>query len=110
MLAALSALANPLRLRVIAALAPGRNHVSQLARDLQISRPLLYLHLQKLEGAGLVSGQLELSPDGRAMKYFEVSHFALNLTPESIRASVETLSMPAQEEPPTPISEPGGPT
>ena len=32
------------------------------------SRPLLYMHLDRLEKAGLVTGQLELSDDGKAMK------------------------------------------
>ena len=68
LLAALSALANPHRLRIIAALAGG--NISQIARDLEMSRPLLYLHLQKLEAAGLVEGSLELSTDGKAMKCF----------------------------------------
>jgi predicted ArsR family transcriptional regulator len=40
-------------LRIVAALTKdGRNYVSQLARELGISRPLLHLHLQKLEEAG----------------------------------------------------------
>jgi hypothetical protein len=44
LLATLAALANPHRLRVIAALAGGgRTYVSQLARDIGISRPLLHL-------------------------------------------------------------------
>ena len=56
MLAMLAALANPHRLRIIAALeSSGRNYVSQLAREIGISRPLLHLHLQKLEGVGLVT-------------------------------------------------------
>src|SRR5215216_1316759 len=81
LLAALAALANPHRLRIVAALAGGRNYVSQLARDLEMSRPLLHLHLQKLEAAGLVVGSLELSEDGKAMKYFDLVPFALELTP-----------------------------
>ena len=52
MLRMLAALANPHRLRVIAALAGGRNYVSQLARQLEMSRPLLHMHLQRLEAAG----------------------------------------------------------
>ena len=35
----LSALGNAQRLRIMAALVPGRNYVSQLARELQMSRP-----------------------------------------------------------------------
>ena len=88
----LAALANPLRLRIMAALAPGRNYVSQLARELGISRPLLYLHLRQLEGAGLVAGTLELSPDGKAMKYFEVAPFVLQLTPTVIAEAATTLT------------------
>ena len=37
------------------------------ARRLGTSR-LLYMHLDRLEKAGLVTGQLELSDDGKAMK------------------------------------------
>lgn len=66
--------------------------MSQLARDLGMSRPLLHLHLQKLEAAGLVVGQLELSDDGKAMKYFEVAPFAYSLTPEEISKAVKTLT------------------
>jgi DNA-binding transcriptional ArsR family regulator len=93
LLARLAALANPHRLRIIATLADGgRNYVSQLARELGISRPLLHLHLQKLEDAGLVTSQLELSQDGKALNYFEASPFSLELTPASIAAAAGTLS------------------
>jgi DNA-binding transcriptional ArsR family regulator len=71
--------ANPLRLRVIAELSGGRVHVSELARRLGISRPLLYMHLDRLEKAGIVTGHLELSEDGKAMKYFELAPFELRL-------------------------------
>ena len=89
----LAALANPHRLRVIAALAGGgRNYVSQLARDIGISRPLLHLHLAKLEEAGLVASRLELSPEGKALNFYEVSRFALCLTPAAIARSAHSLS------------------
>lgn len=88
----LATLANPHRLRVVAALSRRRNYVSQLARELGISRPLLQAHLRKLEAAGLVSAHLEISSDGKAMKFYEVSPFTLNLTPETIAAAVLTLS------------------
>ncbi|TFW16620.1 ArsR/SmtB family transcription factor [Duganella callida] len=93
LLAALSALSNPHRLRVVAALASGgRNYVSQLAREIGISRPLLHLHLQKLEQAGLVTSQMELSADGKALNYFEAADFAIELTPAQIAAAATTLS------------------
>jgi predicted transcriptional regulator len=88
----LATLANPHRLRVVAALSHRRNYVSQLARELGISRALLQAHLRKLETAGLVSAQLEFSSDGKAMKYYEVTPFVLHLTPETIAAAVLTLS------------------
>jgi DNA-binding transcriptional ArsR family regulator len=84
----LTAVANPLRLRVIAELAEGRVHVSELARRLGISRPLLYMHLDRLEKAGIVTGHLELSEDGKAMKYFELVPFELRLTAEVITEAV----------------------
>ena len=84
----LTAVANPLRVRVIAELAEGRVHVSELARRLGISRPLLYMHLDRLEKAGIVTGHLELSEDGKAMKYFELAPFELRLTAEVITEAV----------------------
>lgn len=93
MLATLAALDNPHRLRIIAALqSGGRNYVSQLARELGISRPLLHLHLQKLEGAGLVTSQMELSPDGKALNYFDTANFSLALTPDAIAEAVKSLT------------------
>jgi predicted transcriptional regulator len=88
----LAALANPIRLRIIAQLTSGRDYVSHLAREIGISRPLLHMHLQRLEAAGLVVGSLELSDDGRAMKYFEVADFDLHLTAESLARAAATLT------------------
>ncbi len=93
LLAMLSALANPHRLRIVAALkANGRNYVSQLAREVGISRPLLHLHLQKLEEAGLVTSKLELSSDGKALNYFEIVPFAFELTPAAIAEAAKSLT------------------
>lgn len=95
LLAMLAALANPQRMRIVASLARGRNYVSQLARELELSRPLLHLHLQKLEAAGLVIGSLELSEDGKAMKYFDLVPFALELTPARLAEAVRSLTASA---------------
>lgn len=93
LLAMLAALSNPHRLRIIAVLkAGGRNYVSQLAREIGISRPLLHLHLQKLEDAGLVTSQLELSHDGKALNYFDVADFGVELTPAAIAEAVQSLT------------------
>lgn len=93
MLKLLSALANPHRLRILAALnSEGRNYVSQLAREVGISRPLLHLHLQKLEEAGLVTNEYEVSPDGKALKFFSVTDFNLTLTPARVTEAAGSLS------------------
>jgi predicted transcriptional regulator len=92
LLQVLATLANPHRMRVVAALAEERNYVSRLARDLGISRALLQVHLRKLEAAGLVSASIEVSDDGKAMKFYEVAPFALYLTPEVIMTAARTLS------------------
>jgi predicted transcriptional regulator len=91
LLQVLATLANPHRLRVIAALAGERNYVSQLARELGISRALLQVHLRKLQAAGLVSADIEVSEDGKAMKFYDVTPFALRLTPETIMLAARTL-------------------
>jgi len=92
LLKVLATLANPHRLRVVAALAGERNYVSALARDLGISRALLQVHLRKLEAAGLVTSSVEVSADGKAMKFYEVAPFAVDLTPDTIRSAERTLA------------------
>jgi len=93
LLSMLTALANPHRLRIIAVLTSGgRNYISQIAREIGISRPLLHLHLQKLEDAGLVTGRLELSRDGKALNYFEVNNFGFELTPAAIAEAAKSLT------------------
>ena len=93
LLAILAALSSPHRLRIVAALqSGGRNYVSQMARELELSRPLLHLHLQKLQEAGLVSSRLELSADGKALNYFEVVDFLLELSPAAVARAAASLT------------------
>jgi len=89
----LEAIANPHRLKIIALLSDRRIHVSQLAREIMISRPLLYMHLKRLENAGLVTRKMELSEDGKAMNYYEALPFLLHLSPENISEAVKTLTI-----------------
>lgn len=93
LLKVLEALSNPYRLKIIAVLYEERQYVSQLARELGISRPLLYLHLQKLEDVNLVTGQLEVSENGKAMKYFELNPFMLTLNEQLISDLSKTLTL-----------------
>ncbi len=94
MLGMLAALANPHRLRIVATLASGgRKYISQLAREIGINRPLLHLHLKKLEEAGLVASRLELSADGKALNYHEVNDFSFELTPAAIAEAAKSLTI-----------------
>lgn len=58
--------------------------MSELARRMGMSRALPYMHLTKLEDAGFVTGHLELSADGKAMKFFAVLPFTLTLTASTL--------------------------
>jgi predicted transcriptional regulator len=98
LLGVLQALANPHRLRVLGVLVEGRNYVSQIARELQISRPLLQIHLRKLEQAGLVSSALELSDDGKSMKFYDVTPFSWTLTPHFIATAAATVTVANKKE------------
>lgn len=95
----LNALNHPLRLKVIAALRSERKYVSELARELGISRPLLYMHLERLERAGLVTGSLELSADGKAIKWYSLEPFDLRITPDTIVATLAADTSSAQKQP-----------
>ena len=92
LIAQLSALANPHRLRVVAALrARGRDYVSNLAREVGISRPLLHLHLGKLQEAGLVTSRLEFSTDGKSLNFYELTDFEIVLTPDLVVEAAKSL-------------------
>jgi DNA-binding transcriptional ArsR family regulator len=84
----LAALASPQRMRVLDELGRQRLHVSELARQVGMSRPLLYGHLAKLEQAGLVVGHLSVSPDGKALKHYEIVPFDLHLTPAAVARAI----------------------
>lgn len=98
LLCILEALSNPYRLKIISVLHQERQYVSQLARELGISRPLLYLHLQKLEDANLIKGHHEISEDGKAMKYFELNPFNITLNEQFIASSISSLTSKNRKE------------
>ena len=76
------ALSHPMRIKIAGVLASERKYVSELAKLMQISRPLLYMHLKKLEEASLVTSSYEISDSGKTMKYYELKSFFLQLTPD----------------------------
>ena len=101
--ARLTAIASTQRMRIVAAVAAEPTHVSELARRLGMSRALLYMHLQRLEEAGFLTGHFELSDDGKALKVFEVVPFAIALDLKAITAAVAaTPGTPTTPTPTTP--------
>lgn len=87
-----SALSHPQRIRILATLARGRRYVSELAREVGLSRPLLYMHLQRLEGVGLIAGSLEVSTEGKAMKFFSAVPFAFQVSLAQVAAAATSIT------------------
>ena len=87
------ALSHPMRIKVIGVLSERRRYVSELAKIMNMSRPLLYMHLKKLEEADIVIGSYEISESGKSMKYYEVKPFAIHLTPELLSVLAETIAV-----------------
>jgi DNA-binding transcriptional ArsR family regulator len=84
----LAAIASPQRMRIIAELQGQPIHVSELARRVEMSRALLYMHLRKLEDAGFVTSKMHLSEDGKAMNVYSSAAFTITLTPQLIASAV----------------------
>lgn len=80
----LSALGSVPRLRIIASLEAEPTHVSELARRLGMSRPLLYQHLNRLEAAHLVESGLEQVEENRVKKHYWVAPFRFDISPSNI--------------------------
>ncbi len=76
------ALSHPVRIKIIGILAEGRQYVSELARLVNISRPLLYMHLKKLETARLAASAMEISESGKTMKFYSLENFGIQVTKE----------------------------
>lgn len=94
----LEALSNPYRLIILAILFEESQYVSQLARRLGISRPLLYLHLQKLEEVNLVKSHMEISETGKAMRYYEANLFQIEINNEIIQNFAPSITLKKRKE------------
>lgn len=77
----LNALGNVHSLRVLSILYKGERYVSELASEVGISRPLLYLHLKKLENVGLVESEVRhFDTPPYTKKYYKAKDFELTLS------------------------------
>ncbi|WP_067843054.1 ArsR/SmtB family transcription factor [Amphibacillus sediminis] len=89
LLTILDALSHPVRLKIISSLFVKSQYVSELARSLEISRPLLYLHLQKIEEAKLITSNMEISETGKALKYYKLNSFQFEISEKMIHKLTE---------------------
>ena len=102
----LHAIADPTRRKILQAL-KARNACSlgketglcacDIEERIHLSQPTISHHMAILEKAGLVAGHLELSADGKAMKYFELAPFELRLNADVITEALRAGGRDAHE-------------
>ncbi|VVB91507.1 Bacterial regulatory protein, arsR family [uncultured archaeon] len=85
----LDALGNEHSLKIMAILASGECFVSELAKMVGISRPLLYLHLKKLESADIVESEIRhFEEPPYTKKFYKAKNFELILSLNRIKEIV----------------------
>ena len=88
--AILDALGNEHSLTIISILADGERYGSELAKEVGISRPLLYLHLKKLETVGLVESEIRhFEEPPYTKKFYKAKNFELKLSLNKIKEMVK---------------------
>ncbi|WP_340818670.1 winged helix-turn-helix domain-containing protein [Methanolobus sp. WCC4] len=74
------ALSHPVRVKLLYLLSERERYVYELAKDLDLSRQVVQLHLKRLEKAGFVESDLRLEDnDNRAKKFFKLKEFDVSL-------------------------------
>lgn len=87
--AKLSALGHPTRLRILMELTKGENYLSEIAKNVGISRALAKVHLKKLRESGLVESKiLTLEEEARALRFYKILDFSLSVSTESLAREV----------------------
>ncbi len=82
----LNALGNEHSLMILAILAKSECYVSELAKEVGISRPLLYLHLKKLENVDLVESEIRhFEEPPYTKKFYKAKNFELVLSLSKIK-------------------------
>ncbi len=82
----LSALGHIYRLKILTALTEEEKYLSEIAKEVGISRALANVHLKKLREAGLVKTRVLLLEDkARALRYYELNDFHIELSPEELK-------------------------
>ncbi len=91
----LNLLGNMTRLRVIAALQNGKMFIQELSQSLEISYPLLHLHLKNLESNGIVRSEYSVGTDKArryVKRYFELEDFKIEISPKAIAQIAENAT------------------
>ncbi|MDQ1254406.1 MAG: ArsR family transcriptional regulator [Euryarchaeota archaeon] len=84
------ALSHPVRLKLLYLLSKEERYVYELAKDLDLSRQVVYLHLKRLEKAGFIESDLRLEDDDmRAKKFFRLKKFEVSLSMEDLKEIFE---------------------
>lgn len=84
------ALSHPVRLKLLYLLAEKERYVYELAKDLNLSRQVINLHLKRLEKAGFVESDLRLEEDDmRAKKFFKLKEFEVSLSSDDLKRLFE---------------------
>ncbi len=87
----LSALGHVSRLQILTVLTDGENYLSNIAKEVGISRALAKVHLKKLRDAGLVETRTVLLEDeARALRYYKLIDFHIEITPKELKRRRET--------------------
>ncbi len=86
----LDALGNEHSLTIMAVLARNECYVSELAKEVGISRPLLYLHLKKLENANLIESEIRhFEKPPYTKKFYRAKNFELILSLDKIKEIIK---------------------
>ena len=90
----LSAFGHPIRLKILMVLTRGDMYLSEIARNVGVSRALAKVHLKKLTKAGLVDTRVVLMEDeARALRYYKLRDFDIHLTPDVLRKEGERFGL-----------------
>lgn len=74
------AISHPVRLKLLYLLSERERYIYDLAKDLDLSRQVVQLHLKRLETAGFVESDLRLEDnDNRAKKFYKLKEFDVEL-------------------------------
>ena len=86
----LAALGHPTRLMILMELTKGENYLSEIAKNVGISRALAKVHLKKLREAGLVESRVIVMEDeARALRFYKINEFEVNLSPDRLAEEVK---------------------